>query len=175
MARPEKEPKTPLARRLREVRRTLGVDNREVFAQSLGISKDALAMYERGDNVPAATTLAVYGDLYGVDMNWLLNERGEMFVDSGPAPLSINTEFQAEAMRAISQAMGSVYKQVGVRLPVDALGAEMVRHFDAVLRRMEDPTSLAEFRSLVSWLENRIRQELLEAANSPGTGKRAAS
>lgn len=88
LARPENEPSTPLAKRLREVRKALGDPERGEFAQSLDISKNTIAFYERGERTPDANVLRLYSDHHGVDMNWLITGNGEMFqaqADSGQA------------------------------------------------------------------------------------------
>lgn len=74
MARPEVEPRTPLGARLREVRRQHGDPDRGEFAKILGVSKESLASYERGDNIPDAAVAGRYRDL-GVDLNWLLTDK----------------------------------------------------------------------------------------------------
>ncbi len=84
MARPETT-KTPLAARLRDIRRVLGDQPREVFAKSLGVSEKTLGNYERGDNEPDASVLLAYKQIYGVDVSWLLTGDGPMFSESAVA------------------------------------------------------------------------------------------
>lgn len=72
LARPESEPKTPLAERLRSVRKAHGDLDRDDFAQRLGVHKNTLAYYERGDRTPDADVLRVYKDRFHVDINWLV-------------------------------------------------------------------------------------------------------
>ncbi|MDZ7927886.1 MAG: S24 family peptidase [Agrobacterium sp.] len=81
MARPEII-KTPLGQRLRDIRKALGDQPREVFAKSLGISEKTLGNYERGDNEPDASVLLAYKEVYGVDVSWLLTGKGPMFSES---------------------------------------------------------------------------------------------
>ncbi|MBB4955339.1 phage repressor protein C with HTH and peptisase S24 domain [Agrobacterium vitis] len=79
MARPEIEPKTPLGMRLREVRAHLKIEDRDVFASQVGLSKGGLAHYERGERVPDASVLQAYRENFGVNANWLLTGQGSMF------------------------------------------------------------------------------------------------
>lgn len=81
MARPETF-KTPLAQRLREIRKSLGDPPRELFAKTLDISEKTLGNYERGDNEPDASVLLAYKQVYGVDVAWLLTGDGPMFSES---------------------------------------------------------------------------------------------
>ncbi|MCF1454744.1 helix-turn-helix domain-containing protein [Agrobacterium vitis] len=79
LAKSESEPKTDLGARIRDVRRKLGDPDRSEFADSLGISKNTLAYYERGERTPDASTLAVYHERFGVNLNWLTTGKGETF------------------------------------------------------------------------------------------------
>lgn len=79
LARPEAEPKTPLAQRLRRIRREAGDPERDDFAKTLGIHKNTLAYYERGDRTPDAEVLRNYRDQCQIDINWLVTGEGEMF------------------------------------------------------------------------------------------------
>ena len=51
MARPEKEPETEFAKRLRSVREHLGVAERAEFASKLGVPTTTYATWERGKNI----------------------------------------------------------------------------------------------------------------------------
>lgn len=72
LSRPETHPKTPLAARLRKVRKDSGDPDRSVFADRLGISKNTIAFYERGERTPDANVLEAYHKLTNVDLNWLI-------------------------------------------------------------------------------------------------------
>jgi transcriptional regulator with XRE-family HTH domain len=80
VARPEKDPKTPLAERLREVRRVNGDPDRAEVAQRLGVSLNSLSRYERGELEPSCSTLQAYCAEYGVNLHWLLTGSGTMLV-----------------------------------------------------------------------------------------------
>jgi len=80
MARREHEPKTPVAARLREIRRTLGDLDRVDVAEALGVSKSTLAYYERGDSEPTVSVLAAYRRHYGVNVDWVLTGQGAIFL-----------------------------------------------------------------------------------------------
>ncbi|WP_375663991.1 helix-turn-helix domain-containing protein, partial [Bartonella sp. CL63NXGY] len=80
MTRQRNEPKTPLARRLIEVRKLVGL-SRDIFSLKIGISIQGLGNYERGDRTPDATVLTSYGEKFGVNLNWLLTGEDEMFIN----------------------------------------------------------------------------------------------
>ena len=67
--------------RLRAVRAAIGIEDRDTFAERMGISKSTIANYERGDRVPDAAMLEKYRDAWHVDLNWLVTgEDGDMFL-----------------------------------------------------------------------------------------------
>lgn len=88
MSRPEHEPKTPLAARLREVRRQNGDPDRTKFAALLNVSKNTIAFYERGERTPDAKVLAAYNRCFNVNLNWLIT--GEKKESSTPQELDTN-------------------------------------------------------------------------------------
>lgn len=82
LARPETPSKTPLGARLRELRRKLGDPERDVFAEQLGVSKNTLASYERGETEPTASILDAYRQSFGANVMWMVTGQGEMFSES---------------------------------------------------------------------------------------------
>ncbi|UNF45560.1 helix-turn-helix domain-containing protein [Bartonella krasnovii] len=84
MTRQINAPKTPLAERLTEVRKFVGL-SRNIFSGKIGISIQGLGNYERGDRIPDAIILSSYGKKFGVNLNWLVTGHGEMFSDRAKA------------------------------------------------------------------------------------------
>ena len=84
MARPEKEPETEFAKRLRAVREHLVVAERAEFASKLGIPTTMYATWERGKNEPPATAITLLRSIFGVNIIWLLTGEEEMFSQSSP-------------------------------------------------------------------------------------------
>lgn len=85
------------------------------------------------------------------------------------------TTIAADVFEMIGELLQRVYRDEAVKLPATALVGEVSRYYKVLFSRMDDPSDLAEARSLGSWLENRIRGDLKEAAAAPGTGKREVS
>ncbi|MCY1705522.1 helix-turn-helix domain-containing protein [Pannonibacter sp. SL95] len=159
---------------MRRVRRELGEPKREDFARTLAVSKDALALYERGENVPAANVLAEYRIKFGVDINWLLTGEGEMFADPSKRPAAAPVPaIDADLFRAVGRLILKVYKDEGVKLPPEALLDEQSGAYNALIARAEDPRDITELTALLPWLEARLRKSLAAAAAEPGSGKHA--
>lgn len=83
--------KTELGRRLREVRTALGEQQRDDFANILGIHSRSVANYERGDNQPNSDVLLAYRQKLGVNVDWILTGEGEMFEERSPRVKSEKT------------------------------------------------------------------------------------
>lgn len=80
MTRQINAPKTPLAKRLTEVRKLVGL-SRNIFSLKVSISIQGIGNYECGDRIPDATILSSCGEKFSVNLNWLLTGEGEMFTD----------------------------------------------------------------------------------------------
>ncbi|WP_417766757.1 helix-turn-helix domain-containing protein [Stappia sp.] len=175
LARPEIKPKTPLAERLRDLRRRCGDPQRDELAKLFGVSVTAIATYERGEREPAASVLAAYAEVFGANLNWLLTGEGEMFTD--PSKVGVKPAMQGlnpAVFRQVGRLVGRMHNEAGVKLPPDAVLDEQAEAYNALLARAEDPADAAELESLLPWLEARLRKKLQAAAAEPGTGKRQA-
>lgn len=174
LARPEIEPKTPLGRRLREVRAHFGIDDREVFAGRLGVSKAALAYYERGERTPDASVLAAYRQVLGVNISWLVSGAGEMFDDPLKAPAP-SREIDPLLMEKLYKAVERAYKNTGQRPPGHRIANEATTLFNVLLSRVRDVRDNAIVDAVVPVLAAELVERLERAALEPGSGKRSAS
>ncbi|MEP0235570.1 helix-turn-helix transcriptional regulator [Roseibium sp.] len=174
MARPEII-KTELGRRLRDVRKAVGDPQRDEFANELGISDKSLANYERGDRVPDANVLASYFLKYNVNITWIVAAEGSMFLDGGPPTPDGNGDpaVQPAVFKATGKLVHESHKAKGVMLPSDAHLAETVSRYNELVAAARNPADESELRALFPWLQLRISQDLEEAQNAPGSGKRS--
>ncbi|WP_082837045.1 helix-turn-helix transcriptional regulator [Labrenzia sp. OB1] len=161
--------------RLRDVRRSVGDLERDVFAKKLGLSANSLARYERGEREPSASVLKAYNSVFGASISWLITGEGEMFADAMKLPASSN-------LRTIDQTVFSqvgllvikVYKDESVKLPADVLLDEQASAYNALIKRAENPSDTEELLSLIPWLEARLRRSLKATAVAPETGQQQA-
>ncbi len=63
--------------RLRELRNSRKMSQQEL-ANSLGISKSSVNMYERGEREPSLDTLEIIADFFNVDMDYLMGKTSEI-------------------------------------------------------------------------------------------------
>ena len=134
MARPEKEPETELAKRLRAVRKALGDEERGRFAMKLEIPKNTLAGYETGISEAPTSIIEKYNSLFGVDIPWLVTGKGEMFAStSDNSQSSIGMAFLNKAvMKAAIEAVDIGLN--GRSLPSDKKAELILVAYDLILK-----------------------------------------
>lgn len=170
MARPEVKPKTPLAQRLREVRRYIGDPDREVFAEQVGVSKNTLASYERGETEPTVSVLDAYSRIFGVDVRWVVSGEGGMFSERPPeiSAKHINEEKLSAATikQEIFSSVGCmVADRYGTRPAVPSYEDFLVASataYNRLIERADDPTDVDELRALLPWLKRQLGKSLEE-------------
>lgn len=179
LARPEAEPKTPLAARLREIRKRLGYPEREAFCRLIGISKSTIAFYERGERTPDASVLDSYRARFGVNLNWLISGDGEMFEQSAPHLAADHIRsatglIDAALLENLVTLTKEVHDQFGIKLPGTKATAEAAELYNELSTRVADLKDRDEIEANLPLLRYQLKKRLQEAAASPGTGKRQA-
>jgi len=117
LARPEAEAKTLLGKRLRDVRRALGDPIRDDFGKKFNLSRDAIALYERGEREPNTQVLLTYKTLYSVNLHWLLTGEGEMFTDTAAVPAN-QRAVDVDVMARIAARVEKTFEQLK-RVPAE--------------------------------------------------------
>jgi transcriptional regulator with XRE-family HTH domain len=165
--------KTPLGRRLAEIREERGIE-REEMASILGnVSASALANYERGDNVPDANILAAYHSQIGVNITWLLTGSGEMYNDPSNAPPPA-TVVDPLLMEKLYKAVERVYRDAGQRPPGHRIANEATELLNLLLEKVTDVRDELIVDAVIPALAQKLVDDLAEAAAKPGTGKLSA-
>lgn len=177
MARPESEPKTLLGQRLRAVRGQFGDEDRERFAGRLGISRAALAYYERGERVPDSDVLAAYRRVLGININWLVSNEGRMFEDLSKAPQTglVEKVLDDWLMNELGKIVVREHKAARGTLPPEKVAPEAGALYNELLSMVRDVTDRRTVEAMLPLLAEKLRERLREAASSPGSGKREAS
>lgn len=86
--------------RLREVRKALGLNQTE-FAKSLGINQSSYSLIEVGRISMADRYIKTICALYGVDENWLLTGKGEMFAQESDELALVYKQLPASYQKAL--------------------------------------------------------------------------
>lgn len=174
MARPESEPKTPLAARLRALRKAVGDPDRDEVAEKIGVGKSTLASYERGESEPSASALAAYRNVFGANVLWIVSGDGQMFSDQakGPAPKG---PMDPELLEIIYKSVEMVHKAARLKTPPHKLAVVAAEMYNELLGRVVDVRDKAIVGAVIPVLGNELRERLQEATSEPGSGKRSAS
>lgn len=172
LARPELPPKTPLASRLRAVRKALGDPDRSVLADKLGIAPASLANYERGDRVPDASVLLAYREHLGVDVNWLIADAGEIFADPEKAP---SEKVRPNLLEKLALLAKDVHREQGLQLPDHRITNEAGQLYNQLISMVPDLGDYEMIEAKLPELRLNLKRRLQEAIAKPGTGKRSAS
>ena len=100
-------------KRLKILRKNLKLTQTE-FGKKIGISRDAIAGYERGVNIPEPTIRLICKE-FNINQDWLVNGIGEMFIDLSKEEEIVqyigdlvkdndeSKEFQRKFIRALSR------------------------------------------------------------------------
>ncbi|TCT35412.1 helix-turn-helix domain-containing protein [Martelella mediterranea] len=171
MARPLK-PRTPLAARLIQAREQAGFKNRSDFADRIGVAADTLGTYERGVAEPNTNLLMVYNETFGININWLLTGKGDVFDDATKPSRPV---LFPELMEGLVEAVLKVHREFGITLPDGKAAAEATELYNRLLQQGSDTASEEGRRLLMPFIEHLLRERLEKAREEPGTGKREVS
>ncbi|WP_375693692.1 helix-turn-helix domain-containing protein [Bartonella sp. AP122HLJHH] len=143
MARPEVEPKTELAKRLREVRRILGNEERGIFAQRLNLQRNTLANYEIGAHEPPSSVINAYYTAYNINPHWLVTGEGEMFSDMAKAKAAgfKAPTIPAGLMKKLGRIAYTTYRDANIKLPpedIAELAAELYKKLQELVQNIND-------------------------------------
>ncbi|AAK87605.1 XRE family transcriptional regulator [Agrobacterium tumefaciens] len=176
MARKEVEPKTDLGRRLRAVRAAFDIDDRDVFASRLVISKSGLAHYERGERVPDAELLSAYHREFGVNISWLVTGQGDMF-EGGQSSSTDHGSHQllVDLINPLGRLINKVYRDHDVRITDDQRYAELTRWHNNVTSRAGPSLAWNDLMAQLPWVEQSLGEELRSKRASAESNKRSAS
>ncbi|WP_254493945.1 helix-turn-helix domain-containing protein [Bartonella sp. B1099] len=143
MGRPKKEPKTELAKRLREVRLALGFLERKKFADHLTVPESTMSNYETGLREPPSSMLVIYKNICGIDVNWLLTGEGEMFSDMAKAKAAgfKPQTIPAGLMKKLGRIAYTTYRDAKIKLPpedIAELAAELYKKLQELVQDIND-------------------------------------
>ncbi|WP_375627412.1 helix-turn-helix domain-containing protein [Bartonella sp. PS17NMGDW] len=175
MARPEVEPKTELAKRLREVRRILGNEERGIFAQRLNLQRNTLANYEIGAHEPPSSVINAYYTAYNINPHWLVTGEGEMFSDMAKAKAA---GFKAPTiptglMKKLGRIAYTTYRDAKIKLPpedIAELAAELYKKLQELVQDINDTEEVeATFPLLKIHLKRQIEAERVHLETTQNT------
>ncbi|WP_375679165.1 MULTISPECIES: helix-turn-helix transcriptional regulator [unclassified Bartonella] len=143
MARPEREPQTELAKRLREIRRIYGNEERGAFAQRLNLQRNTLANYEIGAHEPPSSVINAYYTAYNINPHWLVTGEGEIFSDMAKAKAAgfKPQTIPAGLMKKLGRIAYTTYRDANIKLPpedIAELAAELCIKLQELVQNIND-------------------------------------
>ncbi|UTO29286.1 helix-turn-helix domain-containing protein [Bartonella harrusi] len=175
MARLEREPQTELAKRLREVRRVLGNEERGIFAQRLNLQRNTLANYEIGAHEPTSSAINAYHRVYNINPHWLVTGEGEMFSDMAKAKAA---GFKPQTippglMKKLGRIAYTTYRDAKIKLPpedIAELAAELCIKLQELVQNINDPEEVElTFPLLKLHLKRQIEAEKAHLTTTQNT------
>jgi transcriptional regulator with XRE-family HTH domain len=141
-------------------------------AQRLGVSKNTIASYERGETEPAASALAAYRAVYGASPIWIISGEGPMFDDMSKAPApSIGVDIVL--LQKLHDTVQAVFVECKQTPPPRAVTAEAGELYNQLLGMVSDIRDNAVVTALIPVLRERFKERIVNA--EPGSGKLSAS
>ena len=158
---------------MRDVRRKLGDQDRESFAEMLGTSTRSLATYERGDAEPGSSVLTVYKERHGINLNWLLSGEGEMFIDPSKAPAPSRT-INSRLMQKLARLAREVHKEVGDNPHGDTITVDAADLYNSLLSLVSNIDDAEEVDATLPRLRLLFKRKLQEQSGNLEEGRSIA-
>lgn len=147
---------------------------RSAAALAMGVGATTLDNYRMGKTQPKFLELLRLAEAAGRTMEYVIGDtefvgllpraRGELKA----------ADIDDELMAKVGSLAARLHEEAGIHLPLEALMKTAATCYNAIAERAEDPSDTDELLSLLPWLETKIRREIAQAREAPGTGKRLA-
>lgn len=158
------------------MRAAFDIDDRDVFASRLVISKSGLAHYERGERVPDAELLSAYHREFGVNISWLVTGQGEMFEGGQSTSRDYDSrQLLVDLINPLGRLINKVYRDHEVRITDDQRFAELTRWHNNLTSRAGASFQWNDLMSLLPWVEQTLGEELRSKRAGAETNQRSAS
>lgn len=144
------------------------------FASILGIHKETLGKYERGERAAGLDIFARLCSYEDVNLNWLLTGEGPMRKGQtafNPAEPGGPRPTDPDLMGRIIDTIRAVHKARGWHVSDRALGERAARWYDEIVSAAADP---ADRLDLLAQLQLDLGKELRRADADPACSKRPA-
>lgn len=140
---------------------------------SVGVSKSALASYERGESEPTASALAAYHQKFKVNLAWLVTGDGEMFSEGAEASAP-KTPVDIVLVDELGRMVLIECKSVGRRLLPEQVSVETMKLYNELALLVNDIHDQEEVQAFLPQVRYRLKKRLSEEQDAPGSGKRSA-
>jgi transcriptional regulator with XRE-family HTH domain len=104
-----------LGERIKYLQKNSGM-NQVNFAQSLGVSKGSLILYNKNDRSPDSSFLRTLCELYRVNPTWLLLGEGEPFIGGKTEEIQVTPSGEAKVVDPVMQLLNEEEERAGITL-----------------------------------------------------------
>ncbi|WP_375683031.1 MULTISPECIES: helix-turn-helix domain-containing protein [unclassified Bartonella] len=166
MARPELEPKTELAKRLRLIRESLEL-NRDKIATRLGIKKAIYDHAERGTTFPNVKFLTALSQQLNVNLTWLITGEGEMFSDMAKAKAAgfKAPTIPAGLMKKLGRIAYTTYRDANIKIPPEDIAELAAELYGKLQELVQDINDTEEVELILPLLKLHLKRQI-EAENA---------
>ncbi|WP_317993194.1 helix-turn-helix domain-containing protein [Bartonella gliris] len=166
MARPELEPKTELAKRLRLIRESLEL-NRDKIATRLGIKKAIYDHAERGTTFPNVKFLTALSQQLNINLTWLITGEGEMFSDMAKAKAAgfKAPTIPAGLMKKLGRIAYTTYRDAKIKLPPEDIAELAAELYGKLQELVQDINDTEEVELILPLLKLHLKRQI-EAENA---------
>lgn len=124
--------KNIISSNFKNLRKEINISQKE-FSQKIEVPVTTISKYERGETRPSVEILTRLGDIFGVNINWLLTGQGEMFLTK-----TEKEEEKEEEKPALKEKMIEMF---------DTLTEDQQRQ---ILKNIEDQKLLNQLKDLMA-------------------------
>ncbi|WP_375650546.1 MULTISPECIES: helix-turn-helix domain-containing protein [unclassified Bartonella] len=166
MARPELEPKTELAKRLRLIRESLEL-NRDKIATRLGIKKAIYDHAERGTTFPNVKFLTALSQQLNINLTWLITGEGEMFSDMAKAKAAgfKAPTIPAGLMKKLGRIAYTTYRDANIKIPPEDIAELAAELYKKLQELVQDINDTEEVELILPLLKLHLKRQI-EAKNA---------
>lgn len=137
------------------------------------VSRRTLSDYVSGKSEPKASTIIEIVEATGVNIQWLVSGTGK--ISTQDFLREKRQKIDDNLLIEIKNIVEKAHKEEEISLSVDGVIRTSIENYNAMLLHAENPDDVEELRSLIPWIERRVRRFIAAAKANPGTGKRSAS
>ena len=145
--------KTELGQRLLRIR---GSEKRSDFCTRTGVSDRTFGNYERGTSLPDTDFLSKLAESEGINLNWLVTGRGEMYASGGDRgkipPDERLVGLDAELLESVVTAVAEWLQEKNIKLPADKLWLTYMTCYRVLFKQRQEAkeqnTNLVDFSEI---------------------------
>ncbi|MCQ9146184.1 helix-turn-helix domain-containing protein [Ochrobactrum intermedium] len=151
----------------------MNYSDRQALAAELGISKNSLAFYERGERTPDASVLEIYCSRFAINANWLLTGQGDMFADPAKAPAPSRT-VNKQLLHKLARLAREARKEIGGGMHGETITEDAADLYNELLTLVNNIDDVEEVDATLPRLRLLFKRKLQEQSRNREEGRNTA-